>query len=53
MDGVSNYAGAAIALATQVDYAIMTKIDKSQSYWNTKTGRREKAMQRGKAGSRA
>ena len=28
--GVSNYAGAAIALATLVDYAIITKVDKSQ-----------------------
>ena len=28
--GVSNYAGAAIASATLIDYAIITKVDKSR-----------------------
>ena len=50
--GVSNYAGAAIASATLVDYSIINKADKS-SYWTTETERQEEAMQRGKAGSRS
>ena len=36
--GVSNYAGAAIALATLVDYAIITKVDKSQVIGPQKLG---------------
>ena len=36
--GVSNYAGAAIASATLVNYFIINKADKS-SYWTTETGR--------------
>ena len=35
MYGVSNYAGAATASATLIDYAIITKVDKSQT---TETG---------------
>ena len=51
--GVSNYAGAAIASAMLVDYAIITKVDKSQVIGPQKLGDGEEAMQRGKAGSRA
>ena len=36
--GVSNYAGAAIASATLVDYAIITKVDKSQIIGPQKLG---------------
>ena len=36
--GVSNYAGAAIASTTLVDYAIITKVDKSQVIGSQKPG---------------
>ena len=36
--GVSNYAGAAIASATLVDYAIITKVNKSQVIGPQKLG---------------
>ena len=38
MYGVSNYAGAAIASSTLVDYAIITKVDKIQDIGPQKLG---------------